>query len=318
MSRRPANSRVQHGEAACADYGCKRAECMEAARNRRRRNKYLLATGRPGFVSSARSAAHLQKFRMAGMQDNQIMALCGVARTTYYRALRGEPIKRDSERKILSVAAPAATGRITTTAIEDASGTHRRLQALIWLGWPPQELEARLGVHPGWINRTFRNSGVRLVLAAQVRQLYNALWSVRPESQGVAAGRADEAREYARSHGWNGPLAWDDDTIDDPTAGPIADASGETVTEGENLADRWLLGESVILRPEDRKQVIQHFFEWTELTVEEIAARLEMTPAAADQAWQRVKKKARQEGRKVPWRRVYVPRINQNDMEEVA
>lgn len=256
------------------------------------------------------------------MQDNQIMALCGVSRTTYYRALRGESIKRDSEKKILSVAAPAPTGRITTTAIEDATGTHRRLQALIWLGWPQQELEARLGVYPGWVNRTFRNSGVRLVIATQVRRLYNTLWSVRPESQGVAVGLAEEARECARSQSWHGPLAWDDDGIDDPAAMPVTDADEPTATAGENLAGRWLHGEAVILsNPADRRQALQYLMEWTNDSPEEIAARLEVSVGAVWQTWSRIKKKARQEGRTEPWRRVYVPRerdLQQNEMEEAA
>jgi hypothetical protein len=294
---------------------------LEARRNRRKRNKFLLATGRPGDVASDRSAARLQAFRHAGLLDKEVMALVGIARTTYYRALRGEPITRDSERKIMSVPVPSPTGIITTTAIVDRVGTRRRIQALIWLGWPQEVLEARLGVHPGWIDRTFRRSGVRLTVAARVGQLYNDLWSVRPENQGVDAERAEETRQYARSLSWNGPLAWDDETIDDPKAQPLTDVVEPVATEGGNVADRWLHGESVILRSEDRKQVLQHLFEWTNDTPEEIAAQLEMTVDAVWQTWSRIKKKARQEGRTEPWRRVYVPRerdLRQNQMEEAA
>jgi hypothetical protein len=77
----------------------------------------------------------------------------------------------------------------------------------------------------------------------------------------------------------------------------------------------------VVLGDEDRKQVVQHLFEWTELTKEQIAARVEMTPGAAEQIWNRLKRQARTEGRPVPWRRVYALRdktLAQDEMEEVA
>jgi len=44
---------------------------------------------------------------------------------------------------------------------------------------------------------------------------------------------------------------------------------------------------------------------------------LEMTPEAAERAWHRHQAKAAADGRRV-WRRVYTPRIKQNDMEEAA
>ena len=55
-------------------------------------------------------------------------------------------------------------------------------------------------------------------------------------------------------------------------------------------------------------------------TTEEIAARLDMSPEAAERQWHRMKKQAAVEGRRV-WRRVFVPRerqINQTEMEEAA
>ncbi|MFJ7297609.1 hypothetical protein [Streptomyces collinus] len=320
MTKSP-NSRIRHGQASCADYGCKREECLKARRDKKKRNRFLRETGRPGYVDSARSMAHLQSFRHAGLQDIEIIKLVGIARTTFYRAMRGEPITRDSEKKILAVPVPSPTGQITTTALCDPTGTHRRLQALIWLGWPIEELEARLGVHAYWISRTFRRTYVRLVLAARVTALYSDLWSLRPESQGVDLERVEEARQYARSQSWVGPLAWDDDAIDDPRAVPQTDALVPVATSGGNVAARWLMGESVILGPEDRRDVIQHLMEWTNDTPGEIAERLDMSVGAMWQTWTRIKKKARTEGRTEPWRRVYVPRdqdLKQNKMGEAA
>lgn len=320
--QRPANSRVKHGDPTCADYGCKRDECLEARRKKQKRNKFLLQSGRPGMVNAGRAADHLTKFRKAGLRDSEIIQMVCIPRSTFYRVMRGEPLTRRSEQRILSVPVPPPTGEIRTLAAVDATGTHRRLKALMWLGWPPRVLEERLDVHADWTERSLtKRKRVTLVTEARVRSIYDEWWNLQPERAGVEPSSAESTRMYARSLGWDGPLAWDDDTIDDPNALPLTDAVAPVASEGGNLAARWLMGESVILEPEDRKEVLTHLFEWTNQTCEEIAARLEMTPAAAEQAWNRMKKKARADGRPVPWRRAYVPRersLNQNEMEEAA
>ncbi|MEW2266916.1 hypothetical protein [Streptomyces sp. NPDC047868] len=320
MKRKPANSRVQHGDPACADYGCKLSQCLKARHNKQKRNKFLRDTGRPGLVQPTRAAAHLAKFRLAGFSDNEILAVVPVARNTFYRVMRGEPLTRGSEQKILSVPAPAATGDVRTLATVGVTGTHRRLRALVWLGWPPRVLEDRLGVHVGWIDRSFQRKRITQAMEARTVALYDQLWRVRPDTSGVQKEKVEEARSYARARQWQGPLAWDDDTIDDPNAHPLTDAVGPVATQGRNVADRWLMGESVILGREERRQVLQHLFEWTNDTTAEIADRLEMTPSAAQRQWERIKEKAAAEGRRV-WRRVYIPRerdLSQNQMEEAA
>ncbi|MEV1040396.1 hypothetical protein AB0J01_27655 [Streptomyces sp. NPDC050204] len=55
-------------------------------------------------------------------------------------------------------------------------------------------------------------------------------------------------------------------------------------------------------------EAVLGFWPKLHLTVEQIAERLEMTDTAVSRAWERAIAKAREEGRKVPWRRVYEPR----------
>lgn len=96
----------------------------------------------------------------------------------------------------------------------DATGTARRLQALAALGWPPSVLARRIGVSrstfehivKGHIQRT--SAGV----VAAVSDLYEEL-SMTP-------GPSDHWRRIAADKGWAPPLAWDDDTIDNPDAAP--------------------------------------------------------------------------------------------------
>lgn len=203
----------------------------------------------------------------------------------------------------------------------DGTGTRRRFEALMTLGWTQVAVAARIGVSNRSLSRALAKQRVTAELARQVRQVYDAVWMRQPRLDEVTAAGAHAARTHAQAHGLHGPLAWDDDTIDDPKTLPATDAVQPAVTEGENVADRWLHGESVVLGPEDRKQVLQHLFEWTNDSPEQIAARLEMTLDAVWQTWSRLKKKARDEGRREPWRRVYVPRerdLKQDELEEAA
>lgn len=200
-------------------------------------------------------------------------------------------------------------------------GPRRRLQALAAIGWTRRALAARSDAAVQRFNQIMQQPTTSAAMAFIVRDLYDELWSRSPSEMEVPPASVLRTRNMAARNGWHGPLAWDDDTIDDPSALPTTDAAQPVVTEGGNVADRWLHGESVVLDLDARKQVLQHLFEWTNDSPEEIAARLEMSLDAVWQTWSRLKKKARDEGRREPWRRVYVPRerdLTQNEMEEAA
>jgi hypothetical protein len=202
----------------------------------------------------------------------------------------------------------------------DPTGTRRRAQALATLGWTHMYLAGRVGIAPSNFRRALCQERVTAWFARSVRDVYNELWMRPPQEHEVSAGMAMRTVRAAQKKNWLGPLAWDDDMIDNPRAVPQTDAVQPVVTEGGNVADRWLLGEAVILGRDDRREVLQHLFEWTNDTTAEIAERLDMTPAAAERQWERVKEKARSEGRRV-WRRVYVPRersMQSNELEEAA
>ena len=94
----------------------------------------------------------------------------------------------------------------------DGTGTRRRLQALVAIGWTAPLIGARLDVTQALITRLYHRPRVNSQTAAAVRALYDELWNV--------PGPSWRSRYRARVAGWPPPLAWDDDTIDDPTAWP--------------------------------------------------------------------------------------------------
>ena len=117
--------------------------------------------------------------------------------------------------RILSVRADqVATGYV------DATGTHRRLQALMANGWPQLRLGPHVRLHPVYVNAVLKQSTVFGTTAANVAAAYDRLWNQDPRQHGVCTGTWKKVRNLARANGWAPPGAWDEDTIDDPAAGP--------------------------------------------------------------------------------------------------
>lgn len=97
-------------------------------------------------------------------------------------------------------------------------GTVRRVKALCAIGWTQGELAARLGVTRSRVSNIIRNTrGVVLIdTARKVADLYDELSMVVPVGR-----EATRARKQAAAKRWAPPLAWDDETIDDPKARPV-------------------------------------------------------------------------------------------------
>lgn len=95
----------------------------------------------------------------------------------------------------------------------DATGTRRRIQALTAAGWDHTTIAVRLGLAGrSSVQGMLRYQRVRLTTAQRVGRLYDQLAG----QPGPSVRAAFQARQY----GYAPPLAWDEDTIDDPAAGP--------------------------------------------------------------------------------------------------
>lgn len=99
------------------------------------------------------------------------------------------------------------------TSLVDATGTHRRLQALACLGWSTAELSRRLGRDRSALQKVLRNDRVQVETAALVATIYDQL-SMTPCTLPSAARTAAMAKRAGHAP----PLAWDD--IDDPNETP--------------------------------------------------------------------------------------------------
>lgn len=129
----------------------------------------------------------------------------------------------------------------------DRTGTLRRVQALMAMGWACRDIAARIGyARPDDLLRPGRP--ILRETAERVARLYEELC--------MTPGPSVRARAIAARRGYAPPLAWDDDTIDDPNALP--DLGGEDSPEVDEVAiRRAMAGSSVTLSRTERAEVIR-------------------------------------------------------------
>ncbi|MER7331629.1 MULTISPECIES: hypothetical protein [unclassified Micromonospora] len=106
----------------------------------------------------------------------------------------------------------------------DATGSIRRLRALVVNGWGWKELGHHSGESPHTVRAIAlgKHNAVRVATAAWVRDLFALLCDT--------PGASEQARETARRRGWHPAGAWDD--IDNPDEQPnVGNEHDDTVDE---------------------------------------------------------------------------------------
>ncbi|SDD43005.1 hypothetical protein [Auraticoccus monumenti] len=225
---------------------CRCRPCRDAVRVYESARSRRIAYGRPGSLVDADPVrAHLKDLSAQGMGWKRAAAAAGVANGTVYAILYGKllsqpdhpehrpprkRVRRDIAEKLLAVQVTLAAG-----ALVDGTGTRRRLQALVAIGWSMSELGRRLGWQPANAWKLVTGEGqVTHHTAAGVRALYDELWN-QPVTGSDRATKtsATRASQLAGRNGWLPPLAWDDDLIDDPASTP----SCESGTRRDALED---------------------------------------------------------------------------------
>lgn len=232
----------QHGTRAC--YVLDRCRCLpcsqanSAAETERERQK---AYGRyDKYVDAEVVRSHIVKLGGQGMGLKRVARAAGVSNGSLSKIMfgvyapltgpsrgrygAGDLVRGPSKRvlrttadKVLAVQLDLADG-----APVDATGTTRRIRALVALGWSQSKLATRLGVQRSnfHLARSTRST-VRLSTAQAVVALYDELSMVIPPNDTHRDRQSvSRARRYAKARGWLPPLALDDDRLDDPMYKP--------------------------------------------------------------------------------------------------
>lgn len=150
-------------------------------------------------------------------------------------------------------------------------GTRRRIRALTAIGWPYQELAVRLGVTWSGASQLARRPESTPV-TPRIRDAIAALY----EELSMVPGPSLRARTWAAKRNWAPPLAWDDDTIDDPEARPSTAPPAPEDARHDELAVRLACSGHIPyrrLRPVERGAAVRRLHAQG-LTDHEIAAAL--------------------------------------------
>ncbi|WP_254781640.1 helix-turn-helix domain-containing protein [Modestobacter sp. DSM 44400] len=227
---------------------------------------------------------HIAALRAAGIGVERIAHLAGMA-LSHVRELADPGVSNSTVTRRVR---PTTAARILSIGMDDANrashsrvdatGTRRRLQALIATGWAPELLAAQLGRRPNSLNRSMTSPSVTARTAQDVVDLYERLWNTPPpRGTGEQRAAANAARAHAAAQGWEPPLAWDD--IDaDPTPQPTA---GTPPSDDVDLiaVERALIGDGI--RYDDltfaEQQEVIHRLTARGRSIRDIAAQLATT-----------------------------------------
>lgn len=191
--------------------------CWQAYRYR------MLAYGKwtPMYIDIGPTLAHLNELRAKGLGVVRIAQLTGLHRQTVQKigfagrklvsrrvaeAILALPIPEESPSPFSEMIAPGA--------MIPSVGTMRRLQALAVMGYDLTYLAERLGMKFQQVSylRLGRSKKVQIRTARKVAELFEELQ--------MTPGPSAETKRIAERNRWYPPLAWDEETIDDPDAKP--------------------------------------------------------------------------------------------------
>ncbi|MFD2093354.1 helix-turn-helix domain containing protein [Blastococcus deserti] len=241
-------ARHRHGtRAAYVKDRCRCTDCTAA--NTAASRERIYGRWQP-YVDAGPVRQHIAALRAAGIGVERIAQLAGIS-VSHIRALaqhgRGDSPGTQKVR-------PSTATRVLSIGIDDlnraphsrvdATGTRRRLQALVAIGWPTELLAAQLGRRPTSLRRSMTSQSVTARTAHEVATLYERLWNSRPPRMtGEQCAAADAARAHAAARGWLPPLAWDD--IDTDTLPPAIAGASQRNDLDEIAVERAFAGDHI-------------------------------------------------------------------------
>jgi hypothetical protein len=196
---------VRHGQASCANYGCPRSTCRQAALRARRRRDTDRAQGLAARVDATPAATRAAVLVRRGMSAQDIADASGIAVTLVRRLLRPPErrparIARSTAEAVLGIPLPGrgqppAPGR----GLTDAQQAAAVLAELAVQGWPATYLAARLNTSTATIAAVRDGSRRRISVALdqRIHRLRLRLADTTPTVQGIRTSDAARTRAWA-------------------------------------------------------------------------------------------------------------------------
>jgi AraC-like DNA-binding protein len=221
-----------HNTLTCyTNYGCRLPDCAERYRewDRNRRAARKAGQWQP-HVEAEPVRQHLRMLNDHGITLHRAAEMAGIGPRSLHplfqpqtgrRRRHQHTVRTEIAAKILAIRPETVTpGRV------DPTGTARRIQALVAIGWPMRYLAAHFGIGDTYVHQIIqRSTKDHLVLAATAEKIaarYEHVKTLQPARHGVRARNVKQARNMAASRGWPPPKYWADrmDVIDDPDFEP--------------------------------------------------------------------------------------------------
>lgn len=237
---------------ACYIRGCRRPECKAADYQYMSRIRLEHHRGLRRRTDATQARHHAERLIAAGWTQAQIARAAELNHRTVCDVVNGaSTIANGTALAILNIGIGAAPldGRDV-----DGTGSMRRIQALVAIGWSLAQLAPRIGMYVTDLGliANGKRPRVRAATADTIARGYRRLARV--------PGPSARARNEAARRNWAGPAAWEEHTIDDPTAQPEVDQMPEPELKRDELAEL-------------RRQEVIHLASFS-TPPEEIAARL--------------------------------------------
>lgn len=169
-------------------------------------------------IPAKRVAEHIERLLASGFTRRGISETAGCSPTVIARILSGgQPtVQTRTAARLLAVHPYRIHHRDRDHGFVPAIGARRRIQALLAIGHRHADITARIRAHGSQTQSqlVLLQAGNLLERRTSdaVRGAYNDLWAT--------PGPSSRTRSRAAARGYAPPLAWDDDTIDDPAARP--------------------------------------------------------------------------------------------------
>lgn len=220
---------------------CKCRPCLDANRREEntRRRAQLYGRYDVGRVDAQPVREHIRELMAAGIGVKRIAKVSGVAVSTIGKVLYGDRsrnmpprarVARHVHERIMAV--QPGIPAMAAGASVDATGAHRRAQALIAIGWSMSRVGSMVGMESGNFWRFMKAPKCTVTTHLAMARVYDMCWNdPQNGTDWHSKAAATRARNYAKDHGWAPPLAWDDDEIDNPAAVPAVMVEGRATPE---------------------------------------------------------------------------------------
>ena len=233
--------------------------------------------GGSALIDVAEIQMHLLYLQRCGVSQRAVAEISAVAEPTVARILTGTQrrVRRDIAGRLISTSPRDTYDRVSDDGFVPRIGAQRRVRALFALGWTDRALTDRTGTPAGSFRAVAGRHDRRWISARWWRLVattYDELWD--------QPGPCEPNRRRAARYGWDPPMAWDEEGIDDPLAGPWTtgqEAESDLVVDGVAV-DRAVNGTGAgTLNPAELVAAVERLADQA-LSDQQIAHRVNRTP----------------------------------------